>query len=170
MSFTTERIAWILSDCSVCRRASVQVPHPRVWSGLHPVVQPSTTPSKPRVSDRATEKPAVPLQHLWKGICHGEQSADSHWQGEFKNQSNKDEDHQMVQRIVQNVVLFQTSNSIWMTIKLSFVFMFALFAVEHGKFDRTREFQLSIKLSEFRPKLVQAFKPIYIQASPKTDC
>ena len=56
-----------------------------------------------------------------------------------------------------------------MTIKLLFVFMFALFAVEHGKFDQSREFQLSIKLSEFRPKLVQALKPIYIQASPKSD-
>lgn len=56
-----------------------------------------------------------------------------------------------------------------MTIKLLFVFMFALFAVEHGKFDQSREFQLSIKLSEFRPKLVQALNPIYLQASHKSD-
>ena len=86
-----------------------------------------------------------------------------------REDDEKDEEELVHHRIVQNVVLFQASNSIWMTIKLLFVFMFALFAVEHGKFDQSREFQLSIKLSEFRPKLVQAFKPIYIQASPKSD-
>ena len=57
-----------------------------------------------------------------------------------------------------------------MTIKLLFVFMFALFAVEHGKFDQSREFQLSIKLSEFRPKLVENLQTnLYTEASPKSD-
>jgi hypothetical protein len=45
------------------------------------------------------------------------------------------------------VMLFQALNPIRMTIKLLFVFLFALFAVEHGKFDQRREFQLLIKLS-----------------------
>ena len=43
-------------------------------------------------------------------------------------------------------MLAEAGNSIPMTIKLLFVFTFALFAVEHGKFDRSREFQLLIKL------------------------
>ena len=152
-----------------CRWTSVQVPHTGVRSRLHPAVQPTATPPKPRVPDWAVEEPTFPLQHLWKGIRHREQSEDPHGQGEQRD-GDGDENEEMVHhRIVQNVVLFQASNSIWMTIKLLFVFMFALFAVEHGKFDQSREFQLSIKLSEFRPKLVQAFKPIYIQASPKSD-
>ena len=51
-------------------------------------------------------------------------------------------------RIVQHVFMFfQALNSIQMTITLLFVFLFALFAVGHGKFDQRREFQLLIKLS-----------------------
>ena len=65
-----------------CRWTSVQVPHTGVRSRLHPAVQPTATPPKPRVSDWAVEEPTVPLQHLWKGVCHRKQSEDPHGQGE----------------------------------------------------------------------------------------